>query len=41
MEDFVNCQLSRLPTRARLGRIALMGFGSIWALLVAVLLMLT
>jgi hypothetical protein len=31
--DFVKGQLSRLPTRAWLSHPALMGFGSVWALL--------
>ena len=39
--DFVKMQLSRLPTRAWLSRMALIGFGSICALLAVVLLMLT
>ena len=38
--DFVKLQLSRLPTRAWLSRMALMGFASLWALLAVVLLML-
>ena len=29
--DFVKLQLSRLPTRAWLSRMALIGFGSVWA----------
>jgi hypothetical protein len=29
--DFVKGRLSRLPTRAWLSRLALMGFGSVWA----------
>jgi hypothetical protein len=39
--DFVKWQLSRLPTRAWLSRMALMGFGSVWALLAVVALLLT
>jgi hypothetical protein len=39
--DFLKMQLSRLPTRAWLSRMWLMGFGSVWQLLAAVLLMLT
>jgi hypothetical protein len=38
--DFVKLQLSRLPTRAWLSRMALMGFASLWALLAVILLML-
>ena len=38
--DFVKAQLSRLPTRAWLSRMALIGFGSVWALLAPVQLML-
>ena len=38
--DFVKLQLSRLPTRAWLSRMALMGFASLWALLAVTLLML-
>jgi hypothetical protein len=39
--DFVKFQLSRLPTRAWLSRLALMGFGSVWALLAVIALLLT
>jgi hypothetical protein len=38
--DFVKLQLSRLPTRAWLSRMALMGFGSLWALLAVIALLL-
>jgi hypothetical protein len=38
--DFVKGQLSRMPTRAWLGRITLIGFGSVWALLAVIALML-
>jgi hypothetical protein len=38
--DFVLAQLSRLPTRAWLSRLALIGFGGVWALLAAGVLML-
>jgi hypothetical protein len=34
--DFLKMQVSRLPTRAWLSRVALMGFGSVWALLARV-----
>jgi hypothetical protein len=39
--DFLKMQLSRMPTRAWLSRMWLMGFGSVWLLLAVVLLMLT
>ena len=39
--DYMQWQLSRLPTRAWLSRMALMGFGSLWALLAVVALLLT
>jgi hypothetical protein len=39
--DFVKGQLSRLPTRAWLSRMMLLGFGSVWALLAAVVLLIT
>ena len=38
--DFVKLQLSRLPTRAWLNRMASIGFGSVWALLAVGVLML-
>jgi hypothetical protein len=38
--DFLKMQLSRLPTRAWLSRMVLMGFGSLWALLALVALLL-
>ena len=38
--DFVKFQLSRLPSRAWLSRMALIGFGSVWALLAVVAFML-
>jgi hypothetical protein len=38
--DFLKMQLSRLPTRKWLSRMALIGFGSVWALLAVLLLML-
>ena len=38
--DFVKGQLSRVPTRAWLSRMAWMGFGSVWALLAVVALLL-
>jgi hypothetical protein len=31
--DFLKMQVSRLPTRKWLSRMALIGFGSVWALL--------
>jgi hypothetical protein len=37
--DLVKGQLSRLPTRAWLSRLALMGFGSVWELLAVVALL--
>lgn len=37
--DFVNWQLSRLPTRAWISRLGLLGFSSVWALLTALLLL--
>ena len=37
---FVKWQLSQLPTGAWLARLLLVGFGSVWALLVAVALLL-
>jgi hypothetical protein len=38
--DFVKSQLSRLPTRAWLSRMALLGFGSLWASLAVIPLLL-
>jgi hypothetical protein len=38
--DFLKMQLSRLPTRRWLSRMALLSFGSVWALLALVVLML-
>lgn len=38
--DFVQTQLSRLPTRAWLSRMAFIGFGSVWAVLALVALLL-
>ena len=38
--DFLKMQVSWLPTRARFSRMALIGFGSVWALLAVLLLML-
>jgi hypothetical protein len=38
--DFLKMQVSWLPTRAWLSRMALMGFGSVWALLAVVALLL-
>ena len=38
--DFLKWQLSQLPTGAWLARLLLVGFGSVWALLVAVALLL-
>jgi hypothetical protein len=37
--DFLKIQVSWLPTRAWLSRMALIGFGSVWALLAAVALL--
>jgi hypothetical protein len=39
--DFLKMQVSWLPTRAWLSRMALMGFGSVWALLAVITLLLT
>jgi hypothetical protein len=39
--DFVKAQLAMLPTRAWLSRMWLMGFGSVWALLAVMMLLLT
>jgi hypothetical protein len=39
--DFLKGQLGRQPDRAWLSRMLLLGFGSVWALLAVVLLMLT
>jgi hypothetical protein len=39
--DFVKLQLSRLPTRAWVSRMALMGLGSVWALLAVIARLLT
>ena len=38
--DFIKSQLSRQPDRAWLSRMGLIGFGSVWALLAAVVLLL-
>lgn len=38
--DFLKMQLSQLPTRKWLSRMALIGFGSVWALLGLVALLL-
>jgi hypothetical protein len=38
--DFLKMQVSRLPTRKWLSRMALIGFGSVWALLGLVALLL-
>ena len=37
--DFVKWQLARLPSRAWLAKMGLIGFGSVWALLAVVLLL--
>ena len=37
--DFVKWQLARLPSRAWLATMGLLGFGSVWALLAALLLL--
>jgi hypothetical protein len=39
--DFLKMQVSWLPTRAWLSRMAFMGFGSVWALLAVIALLLT
>ena len=38
--DFLKLQLSRLPTRAWLSRMWLIGFASVWALLAVIVLLL-
>jgi hypothetical protein len=38
--DFPKMQVSWIPTRAWLSRMALIGFGSVWALLAVILLLL-
>ena len=38
--DFVKLQLSRLPTRAWLSRMWLIGFASVWTLLAVIVLLL-
>src|SRR5436309_14068730 len=38
--DFIKSQLARQPDRAWLSRMGLIGFGSVWALLAAVVLLL-
>ena len=38
--DFVKAQLSRLPNRTWLSRMALLGFGSVWTLLAVIALLL-
>jgi hypothetical protein len=38
--DFVKMQISWLPRRTWLSRMALIGFGSVWALLAVLLLIL-
>jgi hypothetical protein len=38
--DFIKSQLSRQPDRVWLSRMGLLGFGSVWALIAAVALML-
>jgi hypothetical protein len=38
--DFLKLQLSRLPTRAWLSRMGLIGVGSVWALLAVIALLL-
>ena len=38
--DFLKFRLSRLPMRAWLSRMALMGFGGVWALLAVIALLL-